>query len=446
MEQNTLNFDIPFEEGIAPEKERASIGKPHRKAKEIEEPGDEHVEEAAVSSEPHIYTVSEITFSVRDLLENQYPDVWVTGEVSNFRNPESKHFYFSLKDDQSQLKAVVFGGKQRLSFALEDGLELICHGKISVYSARGEYQIIIDHCEPKGKGALQLAFEQLKKKLEVEGLFAKERKRELPFLPRKIGVVTSPTGAAIRDIINVLTRRFPTIEILLNPVKVQGEGAAAEIARAICEMNMRDDIDVLIVGRGGGSLEDLWAFNEEAVARAIFASRIPVISAVGHEIDYTIADFVADVRAPTPSAAAEIAVPKKEDLEGQVKDFRRQLFIAIKHDLQTRWSDVQELKGRTVDPSRRFPDLILRLDGLSERLRLAMTGWLQKREQLLSKLNSNLKHLSPVHILEKGYAVVTGAGKEGPIKSTKSLREGTGVDIRFYEGSAAARVTKIIDG
>jgi len=430
MEQSTLNFNIPFEEGIPPEKERAKA-----KAKvEVK------VEEVA---EPHIYTVSELTFQIRDILEGRYPDVWVTGEVSNFRNPESKHYYFSIKDESSQMRAVIFGGRQRLTFDIEDGLELICHGKVSVYSARGEYQIIIDHCEPKGKGALQLAFEQLKMKLTAEGLFSKERKRALPFLPKKIGVVTSPTGAAIRDIIHVLTRRFPTIEVLLNPVKVQGEGAAEEIAQAINEMNIRDDIDVLIVGRGGGSLEDLWAFNEEVVARAIFASRIPVISAVGHEIDFTIADFVADVRAPTPSAAAEIVVPRKEDLEGEIRDLKRQLLLAIRQDLQTKWSEVQKLKGRITDPSRRFPDLYMRVDGLSERLRNAIWTDLQKREQILQRLQSNLKHLSPINILEKGYAVVTKKEGAGPIKSAKSLKEGAAVNIRFYEGQADAKVTKI---
>ena len=427
MEQSNLNFDIPFEEEAevkAKVKVEAEV--------EAEEP----------PAEPRIYTVSEITSGIRDILEGTYPDIWVTGEVSNFRNPESKHYYFSLKDDSSQIRAVIFGGKQRLTFQIEDGLELICHGKISVYNVRGEYQIIIDHCEPKGKGALQLAFEQLKKKLEAEGLFAKERKRALPFLPKKIGVVTSPTGAAIRDIINVLTRRFPTIEILLNPVKVQGDGAALEIAQAISEMNGRDDIDVLIVGRGGGSLEDLWAFNEEAVARAIFSSRIPVISAVGHEIDFTIADFVADVRAPTPSAAAEIAVPRKADLEGGIRDLKRQLVLAIKQDLQTRWSEIQKLRGRVADPSRRFPDLYMRLDGFSERLKNAILSDIGKREQNLSKLKSNLTHLSPLHILEKGYAVVTRKGEEGPVKSAKLLREGAALDIRFYEGSAEAKVTK----
>jgi exodeoxyribonuclease VII large subunit len=450
MEQNTFDFDLPFEEGIPPQQERAKVPRQRKKACELSAPLEtEHeapVEERITQPEPHIFTISELTSSIRDLLESQYADVWVTGEVSNFRNPSAKHYYFSLKDDASQLHAVIFGGRQKLSFDIEDGLELICHGRITVYNVRGEYQIVIDYCEPKGKGALQLAFEQLKKKLEAEGLFAKERKRPLPYLPRKIGVITSPTGAAIRDIIHVLTRRFPTIEILLIPVRVQGEGAAAEIAQAIAQMNELSDVDVMIVGRGGGSLEDLWAFNEEVVARAIFASRIPVISAVGHEIDFTIADFVADVRAPTPSAAAEIVVPKKEDLELHISDLKRQLLLAIKQDLQGRWSEVQKLKGRIIDPSRRFPDLHMRLDGLREHLQYAIEGGLQRREQQLLKLQSNLKHLSPFHILEKGYAVVVKTGSSKPIKSAKLLGEGGSLNIRFHEGSASAKVTKIIDG
>ncbi len=427
MEQSTINFDVPFEEGISAKEERAGA-------------------KAEAPAEPHVFTVSELTSSIRDLLENAFPDVWLTGEVSNFRNPESKHYYFSLKDEGSQLRAVIFGGRQKIRFDLEDGQELVCHGRVSVYNVRGEYQIIIDHAEPKGKGALQVAFEQLKKKLEAEGLFAKERKRPLPFLPRKIGVVTSPTGAAVRDIIHVLTRRFPTIEILLIPVRVQGEGAASEIAQAIADMNRMDDIDVMIVGRGGGSLEDLWAFNEEAVARAIFASRIPVISAVGHEIDFTIADFVADVRAPTPSAAAEIAVPKKADLEAAIKDLKRQLLLALKKDLEARWADFRKLKSGVADPTRRFPDLMIRMDHLEERLKMAVKTGLETRRQYLARLGSNLTHLSPMHIMEKGYAVVTSAGVHGPLKSSKSLKEGGAVGIRFYEGSAAAKITKIIDG
>ena len=230
-----------------------------------------------------IYAVSEITQEIRFLLEERFSEVWIEGEISNFRPAGSGHFYFSLKDPNAQIRAVMFrGSNSQLRFKPENGLTVLCYGRITVYEPRGEYQIIVEHMEPKGIGALQLAFEQLKKQLEAEGLFDPERKKKIPFLPEKIGIVTSPTGSVIRDMIHVLTRRFPSIQILLNPVTVQGEGAAGEIARAIAEMNERGDIDLLIVGRGGGSIEDLWAFNEETVARAIGASHIPVISSVGH--------------------------------------------------------------------------------------------------------------------------------------------------------------------
>lgn len=237
------------------------------------------------------------------MLEHEYADVWILGEVSGFKEQSSGHRYFTLKDSNSVLPAAMFrGSAAHLKFKIEDGLELICHGRISLYQRGGQYQLIVDYAEPKGVGELQLAFEQLKKKLAAEGLFDKAHKRPIPFMPRKIGVVTSPTGAAVRDIIKVLRRRFPSIEVILAPARVQGKGSAEEIAASIALLNRQDDIEVMIVGRGGGSLEDLWAFNEEIVARAIYNSRIPVISAVGHEVDFTIADFVADFRAPTPSA------------------------------------------------------------------------------------------------------------------------------------------------
>src|SRR4030095_8341110 len=261
-----------------------------------------------------IYTVSELTFELKNLLEGNFPSIWLSGEVSNFRPHGSGHHYFCLKDASSQIQAVMFRGANRLlKFKLEDGLEVIGNRRIPVYEPRGSYQIVLEYLEPKGLGALQLAFEQLKKKLEAEGLFEAARKRPLPLFPKKIGIVTSPTGAAIRDLIHVLKRRCLNVEILLNPVHVQGAESAPEIARDIDELSLLEDLDLVIVGRGGGSIEDLWAFNTEIVARAIFRSRPPVISAVGHEIDFTIADFVADLRAPTPSAAAELAVPVKAD-------------------------------------------------------------------------------------------------------------------------------------
>ena len=262
-----------------------------------------------------IYSVAELSLEIRNLLERQFPDVWVTGEVSNLRAAGSGHLYFTLKDETAQLRAVCFRNQARyLKFKPQDGLAVIARGRLSVYEARGEYQLYVEFLEPAGLGALQLAFEQLKQKLAAEGLFDPARKKPLPMLPRVIGVVTSPTGAVIRDILRILHRRFRNINVLIYPVKVQGEGAAQEIAQGIEYFNRQAPVDVMIVARGGGSLEDLWAFNEEVVARAIAASKIPVISAVGHETDFTIADFVADLRAPTPSAAAELVVRRKQDL------------------------------------------------------------------------------------------------------------------------------------
>ncbi len=465
MKQSSFNLNFAFDKELAEAEKKGKQKKKKRSKKQVTdsrsardnitlEPADPLVsfedgisdeildeeEESGTDKTPHIYTITEITTEIRDILETRYPEIWVTGEVSNLRNPAARNYYFVLKDETCQIRAVLFGGRQRLSFDLEDGLEVICHGKVGVYGSRGDYQIIIDYCEPKGKGALQLAFEQLKKKLETEGLFNLERKRKLPFLPQKIGVITSPTGAAIRDIINVLTRRYPLIEILLYPVKVQGDGAAEEIAHAIQEMNKRDDINVLIVGRGGGSLEDLWAFNEEVVARAIFASRIPIVSAVGHQIDFTISDFVADVRAATPSAAAEIVVPKLSELLENIAGFRRQLMLAIKQRLQSLWLETQRIRGRLSDPSKRFPDLHMRIDGLSERIKFIIDSQIREKDQHLNKLLSNLNHLSPKHIMEKGYAVVTMPNKEGAVKSSKSLKKGDNINIKFYEGSTDAEV------
>ncbi|MHB8835605.1 MAG: exodeoxyribonuclease VII large subunit, partial [Candidatus Methylomirabilia bacterium] len=273
-----------------------------------------------------IWTVSELNRAAGELLEEAFPRIWVEGEISNWKLYGSGHAYFSLKDDGGQIAAVLFrAAAKNFRFEPRDGLAVLAAGRVSLYGQRGQYQLIVDELEPRGKGALQLAFEQLKEKLQKEGLFDAQRKRPLPTLPRTVGVVTSPTGAVIRDIITVLGRRFANVRVLLNPVRVQGEGAGAEIAAAITELALRGDVDVLIVGRGGGSMEDLWAFNEESVARAIAASTVPVISAVGHETDFTIADFVADLRAPTPSAAAELVVQSKEALEAGVATLGRQL-------------------------------------------------------------------------------------------------------------------------
>ena len=296
-----------------------------------------------------IWKVSELTERIRDLLESAFPDLWVEGEVSNFRAAQSGHLYFTLKDAKAQIQCVCFRDQVRgLKFRPEDGLQVTVRGSLSVYEPRGAYQIYVSHIEPVGLGALQLAFEQLKKRLEAEGLFDVDRKKPLPLLPRRIGVVTSPAGAAIRDILRVLRRRFPNVQVLLYPVKVQGEGAAGEIIEAVRYFNRAQAADVLIVARGGGSLEDLWAFNEEIVARAIAASRIPIITGVGHETDFTIADFVADVRAPTPSAAAEMVVRARQELERHIAEQFRDLAQQMRY-LLSEWRhrvrDLQTHRG-----------------------------------------------------------------------------------------------------
>ena len=312
-----------------------------------------------------ILTVSELTQKVKTRLETDFEEVWVEGEISNLRRPSSGHSYLTLKDEKSQIRAVIFRFMGRyLKFEPQDGMLVICRGKMSVYEPRGEYQLILDYMEPKGVGALQLAFEQLKEKLAREGLFATEHKKPLPYLPRKIGIVTSPTGAAVKDLLNVIGRRFPTMSILISPVKVQGEGSAQEIARAVDELNLVQGIDVIIVARGGGSLEDLWSFNEECVARAIYRSSIPVVSAVGHEIDFTIADFVADLRAPTPSAAGELVVRDKGELVNFIESLSDRLRNRTLQILETEKKHSQLVMKRFPDLRFRLSDLQLRVDDL----------------------------------------------------------------------------------
>lgn len=303
--------------------------------------------------ERHVWKVSELTDRISEMLERAFPDVWVEGEVSNYHAAQSGHLYFTLKDVRSQIRCVCFRDQVRgLKFRPEDGLQITIRGSLGVYELRGEYQIYVSHIEPVGLGALQLAFEQLKKRLEGEGLFDEARKKPLPVLPQRIGVITSPTGAAIRDILRVLQRRFPNVHILLYPVKVQGESAAGEIVEALRYFNRAKAADVLIVARGGGSLEDLWAFNEEIVARGIAASEIPIITGVGHETDFTIADFVADVRAPTPSVAAEIVVRSRQEFERHIAETQRQLVQSIRY-LFSEWRH----RARDLETHRGFRQL-----------------------------------------------------------------------------------------
>ncbi|HKW87237.1 MAG TPA: exodeoxyribonuclease VII large subunit [Candidatus Acidoferrales bacterium] len=334
--------------------------------------------------EKRVWRVSELTLRIHDLLEGEFPDIWVEGEVSNLHAAQSGHLYFTLKDAKAQIRCVCFRDEVRgLKFRPEDGLHITVRGAVSVYEPRGEYQIYVSHIEPVGLGALQLAFEQLKKRLEAEGLFDAERKKPLPALPRRIGIVTSPAGAAIRDILRVLRRRFPNLHVMLFPVKVQGEGAAAEIAGAIQFFNRAKSVDVVIVARGGGSLEDLWAFNEEIVARAIAASQIPILTGVGHETDTTIADFVADMRAPTPSAAAEIVVRTRQEFERHIEELSRQMAQRMRYMI-LEWR--HELRNLAAHRAFRRPEDLLRrgrqrLDEMNAALAIGLRGRLELARQ-----------------------------------------------------------------
>lgn len=408
-------------------------------------PAPVQTEPAAATNTPPVLTVTALTQQIRACLEGDFGDVWLTGEVSNWRpNGTSGHWYFSLKDQDSQISVVMFRGvNSKIKFKIEQGMELVCHGNLSVYAPRGSYQIILDYCEPKGVGALQLAFEQLKQKLQQDGLFDKVHKKPLPLLPRRVGVVTSPTGAAIKDVCHVLRRRYPAIEICLVPAKVQGDGAAADIARAIHLLDTQGNVDVMIVGRGGGSLEDLWAFNEEAVARAIFAARTPIVSAVGHEIDFTIADFVADVRAATPSAAAELVVPVYAELHASIIERRRLLVQALRTRLNRAGDRLRQLQERVRFPSHRITDGWQRVDNLRERLQLVMQHGIERRRQQVAGWAGQLQHLSPLVILAKGYAVVQKQGVS--VRDGVTLDVGDILDVRLEKGSIEASVIRIRD-
>lgn len=347
-------------------------------------------------NDKRILTVSQLTQLIRGVLEDNFEHVWVEGEVSNLAAPASGHLYFSLKDGGAQIRCVVFRASARaIRFKLQNGMGLVLRGRVSVFDQRGDYQFIAEYLEPKGIGALQLAFNQLKEKLAREGLFDEARKRPLPGLPRRIGVVTSATGAAIHDILTVLKRRHASVEVLIMPVKVQGEGAAREIADAIRDFNRYRGVDVLIVGRGGGSMEDLWAFNEELVARAIGTSKIPIVSAVGHEVDFTIADFVADLRAPTPSAAAEMVVKSREELEGELHHLASRLSLAMERRLGGAADRCEGLIRALKDPSLLVGHLAQRVDDLSARVEGAFSRLLQRRRERLDALSHRLRIMNP---------------------------------------------------
>jgi len=415
--------------------------------------------------ERSIYTVSALTRLIKSTLEHSFGELWVQGELSNLRHPSSGHFYFTIKDETSQISAVLFRGSQRgLTVQPRDGMLVRVFGAISVYERSGNYQIIVRMMEDAGQGALQARFEALKEKLRLEGLFDAERKKPIPLLPQHVGLVTSPTGAAIRDILNVVTRRFPNLHILLAPVKVQGESAAGEIAEAIDLLNRHGGLDVLIVGRGGGSLEDLWCFNEEIVARAIARSSVPVISAVGHEIDFTISDFSADLRAPTPSAAAELVVGCKDAFEEKIADLSLRIGRAAaervrlaRHRLATAGGSYvfREPRNLARQYRQRIDTLALRmerqvegvvrageqfLDDVTLRLGHAARLQMQSSRQEVRRLTTHLNALSPLAVLERGYSITSSADDGTIVRDAGAVAPGVRLLTRVARGRIESQV------
>lgn len=396
-----------------------------------------------VTAQREVLSVSDLTQIIKSLLEEELDALWLTGEISNFKRHSSGHFYFSLKDENSQLPCVMWAGRNRaLLFAPEDGMQVMAHGRVTVYDKRGYYQFETWQMQPAGLGALQLAFEQLKRRLQHEGLFDPERKRPLPAYPERVGIVTSPTGAAIRDFISVLRRRWPAIKIILRPVRVQGQGAAEEIAAAIREFNEFVEVDVLLIGRGGGSLEDLWPFNEEIVARAIAASEIPVVSAVGHEIDFSISDFVADMRAATPSVAAELIVREASVVKQELYGLLKRAYLSWR---QTLAYHRQQLNAFARSYAFRKPqDLVhqrtQQLDDLQHRLELSIARLLESRKQSVHNAHARLRALSHDSILKRGFAMIRRTSDEALLTTAEAARAESDLQIRFHDGTVGASV------
>ncbi len=389
----------------------------------------------ALDFNEHILTVSELTRKIKGVLEMGFGGVWVQGEISNFKRHTSGHLYFTLKDEGAQLQAVMWRPRAlALFFTPQDGMKVVARGDITVYEPRGNYQIVVSELHPLGVGELQAAFERLKQRLATEGLFDEEHKKPLPEFPERIGIVTSPTGAAIQDIVSIISRRFPAVELILCPVKVQGEGAAEEIAQGIRDFNEYGEVDVLIVGRGGGSLEDLWAFNEEIVARAIYDSRIPVISAVGHQIDFSISDFVADVRAATPSAAAEIVVKNQEDLLENVKNFHYTTTQFLRDKIASCRDEIEHLLSsysfnRPKDLVRQYTQ---RVDELHRTMNTAMAHQVELWRHRTGSLQKRIDSLNPVLVVKRGYTIVSKDGQI--IVRAKQLQHKDRINIRFSDG------------
>ncbi len=441
--------------------------------------------------ERKIYKVSELTIQIRELLEREFPSVWVQGEVSNFHAAPSGHTYFTLKDDYAQIRCVMFKIQSRfLKFKVEDGLDVIAWGRLSVYNLRGEYQLILDTMEPLGLGSLMLAFEQLKAKLAGEGLFDERMKKQLPAYPKSVGLVTSPRGAAVRDMIRVMNRRYPGIHIVVSPTSVQGDRAPDEIVAALDRLCSSGEPDVIIIGRGGGSVEDLWAFNDERVVRAVARCEIPIVSAVGHETDVTLTDFAADLRASTPSAAAELVVPDRRELSASINHLVARLSNAMNFSLGKHREAVTETLKRLYDPRRqieerrmRIDDLTIRLgnamvrrtatarrdtEALAERLRpeyvvraisdgrarcdelkdrmvRSMRNVLQVSRKAAENLAAQLDSLSPLAVLERGYSITMRRDSGKVITDASAVTAGDDLSIRLHRGEVSCRVTETVE-
>ncbi len=400
-------------------------------------------------SERRVYSVSEITREIKLHLENQFPGLWIEGEMSNLKRHASGHLYFSLKDQDAQLACVMWRGRNAsLPFQPQDGMKVLAFGDVTLYERQGKYQLDVAILRPSGVGDLQMAFEALKKRLADEGLFDADRKRPIPAFPEWIGIVTSPTGAALRDIVSVASRRFPPAQLILRPVKVQGPGAAEDIVEAIREFNTYGRADVLIVGRGGGSMEDLWAFNEESVARAVFSSDIPVISAVGHEIDFSICDFVADLRAPTPSAAAELAVPDRNELAQSIAAWKNGMARSVLDRIRKHADRIRVFKRSYA--FRRPRDLIrekkLELDDLFRRCETLVDRKIQGMKAEHEKHRETLMALNPEAVLRRGYSITTRTRDGKVVYGSDELSQDESVRIRFFRGSVKSRIETIESG
>lgn len=397
-------------------------------------------------TEQPLLTVTELTRRLKDLVEGSFPHVWVQGEISSCTRAGSGHIYLTLKDEASQLRAVLWrSAASRLKFDVHDGLDVIAAGPLEVYQARGTYQLIVEQLIPQGIGALELAFRQLQENLSAEGLFDQDRKRSLPRFPKRIALVTSPTGAAVRDMLQVISRRWQAADVVLIPVPVQGAVAAEEIAVALETAPRLANVDVIITGRGGGSLEDLWAFNEERVARAIFASPVPVISAVGHEIDVTIADLVADLRALTPSEAAELVVPNRREILADVKRTRDRLCAALSDQADRARLRLDRLAASRsfTRPLRRIHETVARLDETSDKLRRAIGRRIQQSEQEVANLARSLETLSPLNVLERGYSVTQRAETGEIVRNGHQLKPGEKIRTRFADGGVISSVESV---